>query len=157
MWSRGSIRAAAIRSFLKENPGQTSADDIARLAADLDRSRVSVFRLIKLFREGGTVMTLVERKRGRSTGHRTLASEREEIINAAINKHYLKRTRPSISQLVRNVQVDCHLTGLKPQHRRPIVARLEDFDQGNHQRQVVSRIFRTFDHATTASWWVCSA
>ncbi|MFG5380602.1 helix-turn-helix domain-containing protein, partial [Yoonia sp. R2-816] len=128
LWTEASGRADALRGFLKDNPGQTSAADIARLADELGLSRASIFRLIKLFRKGGTVTSLVERKRGRPVGHRTLDAAREEILQAAINKHYLKRTRPSISQLVRDVQADCHAAGLKPPHRRTIVARIEDVD-----------------------------
>ncbi|WP_299870085.1 helix-turn-helix domain-containing protein, partial [uncultured Roseobacter sp.] len=72
LWNEASSRADAIRRFLKDNPGRTSAADIARLADELDLSRASVFRLIKLFRVGGTVASLLERKRGRPVGHRTL-------------------------------------------------------------------------------------
>lgn len=147
LWNEASGRADAIRSFLKDNPGRTNATDIARLADELDLSRASVFRLIKLFREGGTVTSLVERKRGRPTGHRTLDPVREEIIHATINKHYLKRTRPSISQLVRDVQADCLSAGLKPPHRRTIVARLEDVDLRKRAR---SRGEHKIEKATTA-------
>ena len=122
LWNEASGRADVIRSFLKEDPGRTSAADIVRLAEELDLSRASVFRLIKLFREGGTVMSLVERKRGRPVGHRTLDAAREEIIHAAINRHHLKRTRPSISQLVRDVQTDCLSAGLAIPVRRRTLA-----------------------------------
>ena len=135
LWNEASGRANAIRSFLKDNPGRTNATDIARLADELEVSRASVFRLIKLFREGGTVASLVERKRGRPVGHRTLDPAREEIIHAAIKKHYLKRTRPSISQLVRDVHADCLSAGLKSPHRRTIVARLEDVDLRKRARR----------------------
>ncbi|WP_299870083.1 hypothetical protein, partial [uncultured Roseobacter sp.] len=72
LWNKASGRADTIRGFLKDNPGKTSATDIACLADKLDLSRASVFRLIKLFRVGGTVASLLERKRGRPVGHRTL-------------------------------------------------------------------------------------
>ncbi|MEL6207976.1 MAG: Mu transposase C-terminal domain-containing protein [Pseudomonadota bacterium] len=147
LWNEASGRADTIRGFLKDNPGKTSATDIARLADKLDLSRASVFRLIKLFRAGGTVASLVERKRGRPVGHRTLDPAREEIINAAINKHFLKRTRPSISQLVRDVQTDCLSAGLKPPHRRTIVARLEDIDLRKRARR---RGDRKIEKALTA-------
>ena len=117
IWNEASGRTDAIRGFPKDNPGRTSAADIARLAKEPDPSRASVFRLIKLFREGGTVMSLVDRKPGRPVGHRTLDAAREEIRRAAINRHYLKRTRPSISQLVREMQTNCLSAGLKPPHR----------------------------------------
>nr|WP_299775900.1 helix-turn-helix domain-containing protein [uncultured Tateyamaria sp.] len=108
---------------------------MARLADELDLSRASVFRLIRLFHEGGTVASLIDRKRGRPVGHRTLDPAREEIIHAAINKHYLKRTRPSISQLARDVHADCLSAGLQPPHRRTIVARLEDVELRKRARR----------------------
>ena len=63
------------------------------------------------------------------------------------DKHYLKRTRPSISQLVRDVQADCLSAGLKPPHRRMIVARLEDVDLRKRAR---SRGEHKIEKATTA-------
>lgn len=53
----------------------------------------------------------------------------------AINKHYLKTTRPPISQLLRDVQADCLSAGLKPPHRCNIVARLEDVDLRKRARR----------------------
>lgn len=101
---------------------------MALLAAELEVSRATVFRLIKLFRNGGTVMSLVERKPGRPDGSRVLDDKREEIICTTINRHYLNKNRPSISQLVRDVQMGCISAGLKPPHRRTIETRLEDID-----------------------------
>lgn len=45
--------------------GKVAAGDMALLAAELEVSRATAFRLITLFRNGGTVMSLVERKPGR--------------------------------------------------------------------------------------------
>ena len=64
LWNEAYGHADAIRSFLEDDPGRTSAADIAHLADELEVSRASVFGLVKLFREGGTVASLVERKRG---------------------------------------------------------------------------------------------
>lgn len=128
LWNEACRRADTIRNFLKNNPGRTSAAGIPHLAEELGLSRASVFRLIKLFREGGTAMSLVDRKRGRPVGHRTLDAAREEIIAATIKRYYLKRNRPTVSQLVRDVQTNCISAGLKPPHRRTIMARLEDID-----------------------------
>ena len=70
----------------------------------------------------------MERKRGRPQGHRSLDEKREEILRATIKTSYMKPNRPSVSQLVRDVQANCISVGLKPPHRRTIVARLEDID-----------------------------
>ena len=128
LWQEACRRADAIRKVVKGSDGQTSAAEIADLSKELGLSRASVFRLLKLFRESGTVMSLVDRKRGRRSGHRALDDEREKIIRDAIKKYYLKPTRPSVAQLVRDIDIDCRVAGLKPPHRRTIEARLNDVD-----------------------------
>ncbi|CAN7681990.1 DDE-type integrase/transposase/recombinase [Rhizobium sp. LjRoot30] len=128
LWDEACRRAEAIREFLKRNPDGTTAADVADLAATMDVSQATAYRLIKLFRTGGTVLSLVGRKRGRPEGHRTLDDKREEIVHTTINAYYLKRTRPSLSQLVRDVQTNCVSVGLKPPHRRTVVARVKGLD-----------------------------
>ena len=128
LWQEACGRADAIRKVVKSGAEQTTAAEIADLSKELDLSRASVFRLIRLFRTSGTVMSLVDRKPGRRTGHRALDSEREKIISSAIKTYYLKPTRPSVAQLVRDIETDCRVAGLKPPHRRTIEARLQDID-----------------------------
>lgn len=128
LWDEACRRADAIRGFLRRHPSRTGAGAIAELATELGLSQATAYRLIKLFRSGGTVLTLVDRKRGRPEGHRTLDGEREKIIRATIKAHYLNRNRPTISQLVRDVQTNCISAGLKPPHRRTIMARVRDID-----------------------------
>ncbi len=128
LWNEACRRAEAVREFLKHRAGKMTAADVALLATGLETSRATAYRLIKLFRAGGTVMSLVERKRGRPEGHRVLDDEREEIIRTTISRYYLKPNRPPVSQLVRDVQTNCMSVGLKPPHRRTITARLEDID-----------------------------
>lgn len=105
-----------------------SVAEVALLGAELEISQATAYRLIKLFRAGGSVMSLVDRKPGRPEGHRVLDERREEIIRTTISRYYLTRNRPSFSQLVRDVQTNCICAGLRPPHRRTIKARLEDID-----------------------------
>jgi putative transposase len=135
LWEEACRRADAIRSFLRRHTHRTAAGAVAELAAELGLSQATAYRLIKLFRSGGTVLSLVDRKRGRPEGHRTLDGEREEIIRAAIKVHYLKRNRPTVSQLVRDVHINCISAGLKPPHRRTILARVRDIDLENRARR----------------------
>ncbi|AAK64853.2 helix-turn-helix domain-containing protein [Sinorhizobium meliloti] len=128
LWDEACRRAEAVREFLKHRPGKMTAADVALLATEVETSRATAYRLIKLFRAGGTVMSLVDRKRGRPEGHRVLDDKREEIIRTTINRHYLTRNRPTVSQLVRDVQTNCISAGLKRPHRRTIKARLEEIE-----------------------------
>lgn len=128
LWDEACRRANAIREFLKGRNGKMSVAEVKLLAVELDISQATAYRLIKLFRAGGSVMSLVERKPGRPEGHRVLDDRREEIIRTTISRYYLTRNRPSFSQLVRDVQTNCISAGLRPPHRRTIKARLEDID-----------------------------
>jgi putative transposase len=128
LWDEACRRADAIREFLKHRTGPMTAADVKQLTTELEVSRSTVYRLIKLFRSGGTVTSLVDRKRGRPEGHRVLDAKREEIIRATLNRYYLTRNRPTVSQLIRDVRTNCISAGLKPPHRRTINARLEDID-----------------------------
>lgn len=147
LWDEACRRAAAIREFLKCNSGQSTAAAVADLAAELELSQASAYRLLKRFRADGTVMSLLETKRGRPTGHRALDTRREDIIQRAIRKYYLKPTHPPVSQLVRDIQTDCAVAGLKPPHRRTIEKRLGDLDlRQRAQRRGEQKI----EKATTA-------
>ena len=128
LWDEACRRMEAIRVFLKHRTGKMTSGEVAELATALEISRATAYRLIKLFRAGGTAMSLVDRKRGRPQGHRVLDNKREELIRTTINGYYLKRNRPTVSQLVRDVQMSCISAGLKPPHRRTIKARLEDIE-----------------------------
>ncbi|KQV13843.1 transposase [Rhizobium sp. Root1203] len=132
LWEEACRRAEAIREFLKRRSGDVISGDMALLAVELGVSRATAFRLIKLFRARGTVMSLVERKPGRPDGRRVLDEGREEIIRATIHRYHLTKNRPGISQLVREIRTSCLSAGLKPPHRRTIETRLQDIDL--HQR-----------------------
>ena len=147
LWDEACRRADAIRDFLKRRTGSTTTGDVAGLAAELGLSQATAYRLIKLFRTGGTVLSLVDRKRGRPEGHRTLDGKRDEIIRTTISSFYLKRNRPTVSQLVREVRTNCISAGLKPPHRRTIMARLEDIDL---QKRAKRRGEKKMVKATTA-------
>ena len=66
LWDEACRRADAIRDFLRQRPGHTTAGDVAGLAAELGLSQATAYRLIKLFRGGGTVLSLVGRSQARA-------------------------------------------------------------------------------------------
>lgn len=127
-WDDACRRADVIREFLRRVSGPTTTAQMRELADELRLSQASAYRLLKLFRAGGTVLSLVGRKAGRPVGHRVLDEARDEIIRAEIKRFYLKKNRPSVSALVREVNASCRAAGLAPPHRRTIVARIEDVD-----------------------------
>ncbi len=126
VWDEACRRADALRRFLRRTREGSSKGDVGDLAAELELSRATTYRLIALFREGGTVMSLVERKVGRPQGHRIVEDEREKVIQETIRRYYLTENRPSFAKLVREVRVNCTVAGLKPANWRTIRSRVED-------------------------------
>ena len=112
LWAEACRRATTIRRFMESNSNQSTVAAIADLASELGLSQASTYRLLRRFRTDGTVMSLIETKRGRPTGHRALDAPREEIIEKALRKYYLKPTRPTVSQLERDIETDCAAAGL---------------------------------------------
>jgi putative transposase len=127
-WHEACRKADVIRKFLRRESGPTTVGQMRELAGDLRLSQASAYRLLKLFREGGTVLSLAGRRIGRPVGHRVLDDARNDIIRTEIKRFYLKKNRPSVSALVREVNARCRSAGLAPPHRRTIVARIEDID-----------------------------
>ena len=127
-WDEACRKADVIRKFLRREYGPTTVGQMRELAGDLRLSQASACRLLKLFWEGGTVRSLVGRKTGRPAGHRVPGDTRNDIIRTEIKRFYLKKNRPSVSPLVREVSANCRTTGLALPHRRTIVAGIEDID-----------------------------
>ena len=134
-WDEAHRRANVIRRFLNNRADSPTASEVPELAGELGVSKATAYRLVKLFRAGGTVLSLVDRKRGRPEGHRALDEEREEIIRSTINAFFLTPCRPTVSQLVREVGSNCLAAKLKPPHRRTVVARLESIDPQKRARR----------------------
>ena len=86
--------------MLSRNPDGLKGRDVTDLAWELGLSRATAYRMIRLFRAGGTVTSLMDRTRGRREGFRTLDKEREEIIRQAIAGFYLKPTQAAIFETV---------------------------------------------------------
>ena len=56
LWDKACRRADVIREFLRDRTGNATAAQVADLAAKMEVSQATAYRLIKLFRAGGTVM-----------------------------------------------------------------------------------------------------
>lgn len=122
VWAEACRRAAAICRFLESNTSENTVTAIADLASDLQVSQATTYRLLRRFRADRTVISLIETKRGRPTGHRALDAQREEIIEKATRQSSLasRSSRHSLDKCVeqksflrseetlRHYQFNCH-------------------------------------------------
>lgn len=57
-WEEARRRADAIREFVRHRPDRSTVEEILELATVLGVSQATAYRLVRLFRKGGTVSAL---------------------------------------------------------------------------------------------------
>jgi putative transposase len=124
IWAEGCRRHQAIRELLARHRGRLSTCDVSDVARELGVSRATLYRLIGLYREFGSVDALLPKRMGRRRGTRVLSEEIEAIIRTTIQEAYLAWPRPTLTQLVEQVHARCLESNLRLPHRRTIQARL---------------------------------
>ncbi len=127
-WEEACRREDAIRTLVGRRTSALSAKEVEAAAIELGVSRATLYRMIQLYREGGTVSSLLPRSVGRPKKSRSLSPEREALIAQTIRQFYLKREKPKFGKLVREVRLRCAEAGYAPANWRTIKSRVEDLD-----------------------------
>jgi putative transposase len=121
-WAEAVRREAVVRS-LASQPNSSRAI-VSGAARDLGLSTAQLYRLIRLYRANPVTQSIVAKKPGPARGTRRLPLEIEGIIAQAIEATFLRRERPTLEKLRREVRTTCHEAGLKSPSRNAISARI---------------------------------
>ena len=127
-WEKGCRREDVIRALLSQRTSALSAKEVEGAADELEISRATLYRMVRLYRVGGTVSSLLPRSVGRPKKSRSLSPEREALIVQTIRQCYLKREKPKFGKLVQEVRLRCVEAGYPPANWRTIKSRVEDLD-----------------------------
>ena len=109
--------------------------EVEQAGKALRLSMRTVFRLIAYYRRKPCTSVLAPEPRGRKCGSRSLDPSLEKIIETAIKDFYLRREKPSLASLHREVRQACHKAGATPPSYKAIQSRVRDFDP----REVITR------------------
>src|SRR5687768_12661565 len=121
-WSIAIAREAVMRDLLSSKP---TPEMVAEACERIGLSRSQLYRLMSLYRENPTTVTLVPSKSGRPPGTRLLSAEMEAIIKKEIETVYLRNQKPKLSQLYRSIKHGCHAAGLTPPSQNAVRRRVE--------------------------------
>ena len=127
-WEEACRREDAVRKFVLRRDDNRKSATVNELARELGLSRATVYRMIGIFRAGGTVTSLMGKAPGRRRGHRALDPKREALIQETIKLFYLKPTKPSVARLVHEIRTRCLALGLPPPNWRTVKVRITDLD-----------------------------
>ena len=124
LWAEGCRRHQAVRELLGRHRGRLTTCDVSDVARELGVSKVTLYRLVRLYREFGSVDALLPKRAGRRRGSHVLSGEIERIIRTTIEEASLARPRPTLTYLVERIHARCLENNLPLPHRRTIRARL---------------------------------
>ena len=125
---------------------QLSPDEIEAACAKLTIGKAMLYRLIARYKDDGRTSALLPRKRGRRAGTSQLKPDAESIVGSGIERWYLTRQKPSVSNLERMIAVEATKAGIPKPSRKAIERRIARIDA---HRLVAAREGQEVARATT--------
>ncbi|MFC7738566.1 hypothetical protein ACFQX4_22800 [Roseomonas sp. GCM10028921] len=126
-WRVGQDRIRVLAPLAAQESVTAAVVDAA--AQELGLRRAQCYRLLRRFRADPTLAALLPRQSGRATNTRFLAGDVEAVIGSAIEEFYLSRSRPTVADLVREVERRCLGEHLRPPSYKAVAARVRLHDQ----------------------------
>jgi putative transposase len=123
-WQIASQREGALKMLLRSS----SPAAVAEVAADLRLSSAMVYRLLAVYRRDPSTSSLLPNRGGRVSGTRLLSTEVETVIQTLISGYYLKRQRPRVADLHRQVILECRKAKLAPPSYKAVWVRVNSVD-----------------------------
>ena len=125
-WGMALQREAVIRP-LAEQP-RLAESDVAEAASRLRLVRVTIYRLVRRYRQRPQTSSLMPCKRGRTPRTRFLDKAREDLIATCIKEFYMVRERPPLSALFQEVRRRFAESRLPAPNYRTLLRRVEALD-----------------------------
>jgi putative transposase len=129
--------------------GSVSNAQADQAAQELGVSRSLVYRLVARYRQRAQTSSLLSVPRGRTEQTQWLDKEVETLIRSAVERIYLQREQPRVSDLFRAIKADCQRFGLKPPSYNTVHARLLSLDP----KEVTRRRIGAAAAATLYAGW----
>ena len=125
-WTAAQQREAIIRDAMIGDGPATPRINAAAHALGL--SERTVQRLIARYKASAQTTSLVSHQPGPRKVRRRLGTERERLIDEAIEKRYLVRPRTPMEETYREVVRRCHKHNLPPPSRNSVIKRIRALD-----------------------------
>lgn len=132
-WSLAEEREAAVRDVVTGTG--PIGPRVNRAAAALSVSPRTIRRLVARYAVSAQTTSLVPQPRGPHKTLRRLGTDRERLIDEAIERRYLVRPRAPMEEVYRDVKRRCRQCGLPVPARNSVLARIRALDA----RQVARR------------------
>jgi len=127
-WKKAKEQFILLRPLLRKGKRERTYEDVDAVAKQVGKSRITIYRWLNKIEDDTTVTSLLRAKRN-DLGTPRINAEVDNIITDKINKFYLVKERPSVTELWEQINIECRDKNLKPPakatvHRR--VNRIQD-------------------------------
>lgn len=119
-WQLASQRENALKVLLVAS----SSAAVAEVAADFRLSAAIVHRLLAVYDGDPSTSSLFTNRGGRASGTRLPSADVETLIQTLISGYYLKRQRPRVSDLHRQIVLECRKAKLAPPSYKAVWVRV---------------------------------
>jgi putative transposase len=124
-WKTASERAAVMERLVAHGAGPAK---ITEVSEQLGLSKAMIYRLLARYRKNPAPSELLPRREGRAAGVGRLGDEVEAVIQGLIVGYYLKRQRPRIVDLYRQITLSCRTKSLPPPSYKAVRTRVNHLD-----------------------------
>lgn len=130
-WQKAQQRFETIRPILEQRGNLQLVEAVSKATG---KSINTLYRWLRQYDAGGSVMALVDRPRPGGKGKARIAAELDAIIREAIKDHYLSLQKKSISRVVIEITKQCRQTGLTPPGHNTVRRRIQSISEEERTR-----------------------
>lgn len=125
-------KAEALRDLIAARErGEEIKFRVLDAAREFGVDRATIWRWLKRFRQGeGRTSAVEPARRGPKRGARKIPAEQHELIVLLLRNRHMRRERPSVAQMVREIGAECRKRGFRPPSRRTVQRRIDAIDAG---------------------------
>jgi putative transposase len=125
-WDAARRREEVVRPLVAGGPATQS--DLEAAAIELGLSRSFLYKLLARYKRRPQTSSFLFAKRGRPEDSRSLDQEREQLVQTAIKEFYLRRERPRMGDLIKEIRRLCNQQNLNAPNYRTIRKRVRALD-----------------------------
>lgn len=128
-WEKAQFKYEAIQPFLSLNSDYLGTRGLEKRAIECNVSTRTIRNWISAFEATGSIVSLLDQKRGWSTGKIRLDNDSDQLIREVIRDYYLTKQRPSVEATIREIYRHCNKLKVKKPSKNAIRLRVNQISE----------------------------
>lgn len=125
-WELAQHRFELIKPII-DNPG--NVDLVREISKESKKSVATLYRWVKLYKDYGTISSILGKPKTGGKGKSRLDPEQDEIIKKYIKSTFLNSSRTSIKKTIRLIISECYDKNIQPPHSNTIRNRIKNLSE----------------------------